>query len=182
MSSNVESPFPEENTPWYKEIVSIDHFLSFVHYLTDVNNKSLTFNNVDSKIYYKLRHNMLKTYVLAGLGLDNVHERPFSYYEDLQLQSSRTPDFLLKVGDEYLLIEFTVSNKYDTILKTKENFQKYANEINSSAVLIRPYYIFMSVDADIEDTMAVVYEISSRYGFKLSTTLKEELEDVHTTI
>jgi hypothetical protein len=176
------SCFPEENSTWYRESVSIDYFLSYVKMLTVVNDKSLMFDNIDSKLYYKLRHNMLKTYALSALGLENLPEKPFNQFPDIEVNSKRTPDCLTKAGMFYVLIEFTVSNKFDTILKTKSNFSKYSYELSASKVPIRPYFVYLSLDGDIEDTMATLYRISSENGYPLSGSCKEELEDVLSTI
>jgi len=144
--------------------------------------QGLKMSILDSKLYYKLRHNLLKTYVLANLNFENLAERPFKSYPELGSKSERTPDFLQRMDQEFLLIEFTFCNKYESVLRTKEIFSKYDPEIKESQVPILDFYVFMSLDKDIEDTLTNIFLISEKFNLQILDSIREELEDVHNTV
>jgi hypothetical protein len=172
----------DEQSPWYKEDVGINHFLQFVRSKIELNKKGLKLNYLDSKVYYKLRHNLLKSTVLSFFGFESVSEKPFCSFKQLALDSKRTPDFLMQHQDMFLMIEFTFSNRYESILRTKDIFSKYDIEIRDSEVLIKPYYVFMSLDRDLDDLVSIIIQISEDFGLKLINTFREELENVHKTV
>lgn len=172
----------EEKSEWYKEEVSLDHFLNFVASRLKMSKNNLAMEPLDSKLYYKLRHNLLKTYVLSNLSLENIQEKPFSSFEELSVNSKRTPDFLQRFGDRFLLIEFTFCNRYESVIKNKEIFSKYDYEIMNSHIPIKDYYLFLSLDRPIEDTLDTLFLLSQDFHLPLSSNVREELEDVYNTV
>lgn len=176
------SIFVEEQSPWYKEEVDLNHFLNFVASRVKISKSGKKINNVDSKVYYKLRHNLLKTYVLNNLGFESYNERPFNSFPQLGLTSIRTPDFIIITDDNCLLIEFTFCNRYENVLKTKEVFSKYDSEKRLSNIPIDDYYVFMSLDKNVEDTLTTIYAISAKYQLPISENFRTEMEDVLNTV
>jgi hypothetical protein len=177
-----DSPFVEENSIWYRENVTTNYFVSYVKAMTVLKGKGKRLTNVDSKLYYKLRHNYLKTTVLTLLGLESYKERPFCAFPILGLDSERTPDYLYVTEDSAYLIEFTISSRYETILKTKGMFSKYDLECGKSFVPIDSYYIYLTLDGTVEEACSVIATISDKYEVPVTGDLKEELNDVLTTI
>jgi hypothetical protein len=123
----MSSEFPEENDPRYREEVSLGYFVNFCAGLAEVTKRGLKLNNIDSKLYYKLRHNLLKTVCLNALDIITDKEKPFSDYEDLGVDSKKTPDLLIPLLGSYLLIEFTISTSLKNILTNKGYFSKYTS-------------------------------------------------------
>jgi hypothetical protein len=144
--------------------------------------KSLKISINDSKVYYKLRHNMLKTYILNSFNLGIVEEKPFSLFEETGLTSERTPDYLIKVDDGLLLMEFTYSSKYNSVLKNKKVFSKYDYELRNSKVPIFDYYLFLTLEGDVKDLVSMMTTISAKYGFPLTENFDVELEGMHNIV
>jgi hypothetical protein len=176
------SPFEEENDPRYKEEVTIDYFIKFCYSIASTAKDSMKLTNVDSKLYYKLRHNLFKTYCLSALGITSTKEVPFSSFPELCLDSPRTPDYLSMNQDYCLLIEFTVASRKEAALLSKDYFTKYHNEIKSSKITIRDFYLVYTLDSDMEDVIAIIHEIASLNGAKLNPNFTDELEDVSKAI
>jgi hypothetical protein len=65
------------------------------------------------KCYYKFRHNVFSDLCRKALGISSPigTDSPLSVYID----SSRTPDLIIEDDNSIKLIEFTVSNRYDTL-------------------------------------------------------------------
>ncbi|BBD50445.1 unknown protein [Pythium polare bunya-like RNA virus 1] len=171
-----------EKSKWYSEEVSKSHFVSYVSWIMGLAQQSYKISILDSKVYYKLRHNMLKTYILNSFNLGNSPEKSFSFYNELGLDSSRTPDYLIPAGDGFLLMEFTYSSKYQNVLKNKKVFSKYDYEIRESKIPIYDYYLFLTLDDDIKDLISMMTHISLRFGFELESNFESELEDMHNTV
>lgn len=176
------SEFEEERSPLYKEDVDIKYFVSYVKALSALKEKSKALTTVDSKLYYKLRHNLLKTYCCVCLGMESYQEKPFSDFPILGLDSKRTPDLLFITDNEAILVEFTVSNRYDTVLKTKEYFGKYDKEVSESWVPIHSYYVYLALDSDASDAISVIKTISHRHDIVLHNDPEPVLSDVLETI
>jgi hypothetical protein len=176
------SPFPEENDPRYREEVSLDYFIKFCYSIASITKKSLKLVNVDSKLYYKLRHNLFKTYCLSSLGIVSNRERPFCEVPSLGLTSMRTPDYLEVFGGVCYLVEFTVSNRRDAVLASKEYFTKYYEEVKSSIMQIKDYYMFFTLDSDMEDVFTMIIDMSESTGLPLKPNFKDELVEVEKTI
>jgi hypothetical protein len=64
------------------------------------------------KLYYKFRHNVFGYLCKLSLGIDDFFDTdvPLSKY----IESNKTPDLILESDNEINIIEFTVSNRYDT--------------------------------------------------------------------
>lgn len=176
------SPFVEENDPRYREEVTIDYFIKFCHSVASIVKQSLKLKDVDSKLYYKLRHNLFKTYCLSALGISSTKELPFSHFKALGLDSMRTPDYLASFNDTFILLEFTVANRKEAALISKDYFTKYHTEIEAADEVIRDYYLVFTLDSDMEDVIAILQEVSTISGLSLSPHYVEELEDVSKTI
>jgi hypothetical protein len=176
------SPFPEENDPRYREEVSLDYFIKFCYSIASITKRSQRLVNVDSKLYYKLRHNLFKTYCLSSLGLESSKERPFCDVIGLGLSSIRTPDYLEIFGGVCYLVEFTVSNRKDAVLTSKEYFTKYYEEVSASVMQIKDYYMFFTLDSDMEDVFSMIIDMSERTGLPLKPNFKDELVEVEKTI
>jgi molybdopterin converting factor small subunit len=179
---DIPSEFPEENDPRYREEVSTDYFIEFCASLAELSKKSMQITNIDSKLYYKLRHNLFKTACLTALNIPVSKERPFCYFPELGLQSRRTPDFLGHYGDYMFLIEFTVSNNRDAVLKNKEYFSKYSYEVAESKHPIKERYLYITLDSDIEEAYVMLDQLSRDMGIPLGPYTRDELKDVHNTI
>jgi hypothetical protein len=176
------SKFVEENDPRYKEDVSLDYFIEYCASLIHTAKKSMKLTNVDSKLYYKLRHNLFKTCVLQSLGFVSVKERSFKEVSGLGLDSNKTPDFLELFGNTCILIEFTVSNTEAAVLRNKDYFTKYSDEVRKSLVTIDDHYLSLTLQSDCEDVISQVYDISKKTGLPVNMQFREDIEQVLNTI
>jgi hypothetical protein len=127
-----------------------------------IKKNNLALNGSDSKAYYKIRHNVFKTLFLDLLGLESTEEKPFSHYG---IDSVRTPDLLLLVNQDLILIEFTVVKKYVTSLSTKQSRNKYAPEADMckrKGVNITQYYPTLSLDEGVTGIKVDLMDVAGR--------------------
>jgi len=177
-----ESPFVEEKSRWYREDVTTNYFVSYVKALTKLKASSKRITNLDSKLYYKLRHNYLKTTALTLLGLESYQERPFCAFPVLGIDSNRTPDYLYATDEGGFLIEFTISGRYNTVMKTKDFFTKYDKECSSSFVPLSSYYVYLTLDTPVDEACSVLQTISEKHDIEIRGELREEMADMLNTI
>jgi len=178
----MKSVFEEENSPYYRENVSINYFVSYVKALSKLKEKSKSIRTVDSKLYYKLRHNLLKTYATAALGMESYQEKPFSDFEILGIDSQRTPDLIYVSTGKAFLMEFTVATRYDSVVKTKEFFSKYDTEVSQSRIPISSYYVYLTLDSDASEAIFTLRGAAAEFGIQMYGDIEAELGDVLDTI
>jgi hypothetical protein len=65
------------------------------------------------KCYYKFRHNIFSDLCRKSLGINSAIGTDASL--SVYIESTRTPDLIIDDGTNIKLIEFTVSNRYDTL-------------------------------------------------------------------
>ncbi|QTT61002.1 RNA-dependent RNA polymerase [Phytophthora condilina negative stranded RNA virus 10] len=176
------SKFEEENSPFYKEEVDIQYYVSYVKALGKLKGRSKAINTVDAKLYYKLRHNLLKTYACTYLGLESVQEKPFSSFDLLGIDSERTPDLIYVSVKDAFLVEFSVSNRYANLMKTKEFYTKYDRECSISRMPIKSYYVCLALDADASEPISVLRQISADFDITPRTDVESEITDVLDTM
>ncbi|QTT61001.1 RNA-dependent RNA polymerase [Phytophthora condilina negative stranded RNA virus 9] len=93
-------------------------------------NKSLNADMV--KRLYKFRHNVFAAICLSYLNKFDGRLGTDVLLSDLGIETRKTPDAIVKVGDKYHVIEFTVSSKWENVYFTKGGgimSQKYRREI-----------------------------------------------------
>jgi len=122
------------------EEVSINYLYLYVDSRKQIKEKNQRLTNLDSKIYYKLRHNCFKTLFLDLLGFPSTEERPFF---EFGIDSNKTPDFLQKFESFFLLVEFTVVKNSFAAIKNKKSKTKYDYEIslmNQAGHICKDFY------------------------------------------
>jgi hypothetical protein len=140
------------------EEVSPNYYLQYVDSRYQIVQSGRALGQSDAKVYYKLRHNMVKTTFLELLGLESVVEKPFSRFG---LDSNRTPDFLEVINNTMILMEFTVVRKMETSYKTKQSRTKYDPELQvlrGMGYKIVSFYPTLALDSD---TSGIVYDLES---------------------
>jgi len=170
----------------YVEDLDMRHLFIYLQSRFDIKKSGQKLCNDDSKIFYKLRHNCFKSYFLYLLGLPNVAERSF---REFGVNSNKTPDFLLLLNQGYLMIEFTVVNKFESALNTKASLMKYNSEVSKLKSLgndVKDYYAVLSLDHDISGINSIILEISRTFNLAINddpesviSMLKERFEYIN---
>jgi hypothetical protein len=143
------------------EDVDLRYLYQYVDTRYSIKKNNLALAGRDSKVYYKLRHNVFKTKFLNMLGLESTDEQPFSIFG---IDSTRTPDFLAMIKGKLVLIEFTVVKKFSTSLKTKQSRNKYASEVEIAAakgVTILQHYPTLSLDEGVTGIKVDLYDLAN---------------------
>lgn len=85
----------------------------FVAMLDELESDGQVMTQICFKAYYKFRHNIFSYICTRGLvdGLDISTDASLSEYID----SNKTPDLILETDESITLLEFAVSNKYETL-------------------------------------------------------------------
>nr|QLF99171.1 RNA-dependent RNA polymerase [Halophytophthora RNA virus 4] len=143
------------------EECDITHLYNFVQSRFLIKKKGRSVTADDSRVYYKLRHNVFKTYISFVCSIPSGEELPFSHYG--LVDSERTPDFISYDMDlrRVLLFEFSVSNTKRATIANKESYGKYdkeCGEIRSRNIEVDDRYFCMSLDTD---TMELTQNIIS---------------------
>nr|QLF99172.1 RNA-dependent RNA polymerase [Halophytophthora RNA virus 5] len=153
------------------ENLNIDQLFHFVDSRYHIKKSGYNLNPQDSRIFYKMRHNVFKTMVTYFLGLPNFEEKSFLEYN--LCDSNRTPDFLSVNDDEVLLIEYTVTNTLKASILNKESQGKYDAEVSlmSKRYKVFDLYFCLSLDQDISE----LFEQISSNGHLFSDMYIEDL-------
>jgi hypothetical protein len=152
------SKFNDDPTSCVIEDVSQEYYLKYVDSRFQIRKTGKALDYMDSKSYYKIRHNLLKTIFLDQLGIASTEEKPFSL---IGVDSSRTPDFLERINNTYILIEFTVVKHMATSYTTKQSKGKYDSEVSvlrSRGEKINCFYPTLALDTTVE---GLIYDIRS---------------------
>nr|USL98309.1 RNA-dependent RNA polymerase [Phytophthora castaneae negative stranded RNA virus 1] len=166
----------------YREDVSVSYLTQYVDSRYTLRKGGFQIVPSDSKVYYKLRHNLFKTVFLDFLGLENVEERPFTQFG---IDSNRTPDLFMMVDGIYILIEFTVVKRFATSLKTKQSKNKYAVEVDmirSKGGNIKQFYPTLALDESVSALSLDVTELAQILGKELYSDPEEVFIEIQTTI
>jgi hypothetical protein len=124
----------------------------------------------------------LKTYCTEYLGLESVAEKSFSSVEELGIESERTPDLIYLGFGKAFLMEFSVSNRYSSLMKTKEYYSKYDLECSLSRIPIVSYYVCLALDCDISEPVSILKQASKEFDIIPRSDVESELTDVLDTI
>ncbi|QTT60997.1 RNA-dependent RNA polymerase [Phytophthora condilina negative stranded RNA virus 5] len=150
--------FDDDPDKCYTTSLDLTYLFNYVDTRYTIRKLGKTLRAADSKIYYKLRHNLFQTTFLSLLGLTSHEELPFSHYG---IDSIRTPDLLIQHEGGLVLIEFTVVKRYLTSIRTKQSRNKYGVEVSlaeSMGMKIAQFYPTLSLD---ENTSSLVFDIES---------------------
>nr|QUA12643.1 polyprotein [Phytophthora cactorum bunyavirus 1] len=145
----------------YLEDPDLGYLYQYVDSRFQIRGKGYQLSALDSKIYYKLRHNVFKTMFLNSLSLESIEEKPFTEYG---VDSNRTPDLILVLGTKFLIVEFTVVKRFVTSLQTKKSQNKYAAEVDmlqNMGYTVCQYYPTLSLDEPTSSLASEVLEIST---------------------
>jgi hypothetical protein len=148
---DVEVQFNEDPSSCEVEAVEVQTLYQYVDTRYSIKKSGKQLTGMDSKMYFKLRHNCFKTCFLDLLNIPVVEEKTFK--EVLNIDSNRTPDVLIKNGDSVCLIEFTVVRKFETSVRTKVSRGKYDREVLQLRELkykVTAFYPTLALDTDVE--------------------------------
>jgi len=144
------------------ENLNLDDLFRFVDSRYKIKKSGYKLNFEDSRVFYKMRHNVFKTMVSYFLGIPNEMEK--SFLELGLCDSNRTPDFISVNEENILIIEYTVSNKMKTTIVNKESFGKYDPEIftlrEKYSKEIIDYYLCLSLDEDVSELFFNIKNLS----------------------
>nr|QLF99173.1 RNA-dependent RNA polymerase [Halophytophthora RNA virus 6] len=159
-----ESTFSDDPDDCYGEDVDLAYLYQYVDTRYTIRKSGFELTPADSKVYYKLRHNVFKTVFLNLLGIDSVEEKPFT---SLGVDSNRTPDLLLNVSGSLVLVEFTVVKRFITSISTKQSQNKYAVEVEKAHEVypqVHQFYPTLSLDEVNSGLPLEIFELSKILG------------------
>nr|UUW20964.1 MAG: RNA-dependent RNA polymerase [Sanya bunya-like virus 17] len=164
------------------EDVSPNYYMQFVDSRYQIKQSGKSLSQEDSKAYYKIRHNMVKTIFLEMLGMESVEEKPFTRFG---IDSKRTPDFLERVNNTLILIEFTVVKKLETSYRTKQSRTKYDQEIRMLRAMnerVSSYYPTLALDSDVSGLVYDLESVSAAMDIPLSQPPQPIFKEIQTLI
>jgi len=160
------------------ENVSTEYLFSYVNSRLNIKNSGDTLIADDSIVYYKLRHNCFKTKFLSVLGLPNFEEVPFTAFD---VDSRKTPDTILRFGDKFLIIEYTVVKNYINAIENKKSFKKYDTEckiLESRGKIVYMYFPVIALDKNIDNVVMDLNEIASLFDINIIVNTRNIFEDL----
>jgi hypothetical protein len=164
---------------YLKEDLTIQDFFDYLDSRLYIKRQGFKITNLDSRIMFKMRHNVFKSVVSYYLGIGSSEEKSFA---SLGLgNSNRTPDFITVYENVICLIEYTVTNMYSTAIQNKESFGKYdpeVNELRGQGYIVYDYYLCLSLDQDIADLYEIILQVSNHFSDAFIEDLYQHLSSL----